>query len=430
MTPPGRSDLLAALLTGVHAEMPGAVDLRHRLHAHPCLSGEEAPASLQLAESLGRPVIPVADTGFLVRTGPTTGPAIAIRAELDALPITETTGVPWAAGNAAMHACGHDVHQAALVALTRAADRLELPAALLSVFQPREETYPSGARDIVESGLLQAHHVGAAVAVHVQPRVEPGEASTGAGAVNAAADEFHIVIRGHGGHGAYPHVAADPVPAFAQLLLALHQLVGRRVNPVHPATLTVGALQAGASANVIPEEASLRGTLRTMDEHDRDRLHDDLRAAAEHTARAHGATAQTTITRGEPVLVNDPALVQHTDPLLRQVGFGAADPLRSCGSDDFSYYTQACPALMIFLGVHSEGATQRQPGLHHPRFLPPDQAVGQVAAAMAAGYAGALHALGLTDAWHAIVPPTTTGTGARCQADRAARPRGDTPAGG
>jgi amidohydrolase len=393
---PNAASLLSALNAALDAELAGAVDLRHRLHRDPCLSGNEAPAAQTLAARLDTPVRTVAGTGFIARLGPATGPAVGIRAELDALPLHETTGIEWAAVNGAMHACGHDVHQAALVAFMRAARAVRLPAPVVAIAQPREEGHPSGARDIVAEGVLESAGIGAVLAVHVHHALPAGAVSVVGGAINAAHDEFKITVHGRGGHGAYPHLAIDPVPIVARITLALYDLVRSSVSPVEPATLTVGQLSAGTAANVIPDTAVLRGTLRTMTTADRDRMHQGVRETAEHMARAFGARAAVTIDRGEPVLENDDELARYAGHWLEQAGLPLADPLRSCGSDDFSFFSERVPGLMAFVGVDSVGdGTGPPPALHSSSFLPTDAAVGHAARALAAMYVGAALKLGV-----------------------------------
>jgi len=385
------AELWSRLRAALAEEVPAAVALRHLLHAHPDLSGREEPTAARVAAALGAPEAPpVAGTGRLIRIGPPAGPAVAVRAELDALPILERTDAPFAARTGSMHACGHDVHLAALVALGRAARRVPLPAALLAVLQPREETNPSGARDLVDSGAFAPHHVISFVAAHVQPVVPAGAVTTGAGAVNAANDEFEIVVTGRGGHGAYPHLTDDPVPALAEIVTALQHLVSRRVDPLHAAVLTVGVLSAGQAFNIVPDTARAVGMLRSMSEADRESLRDGVRLVAERVAAAHGCTAQVTITPGEPVLVNDGRLAAATEAWLTRAGVPVAEPPRSCGSDDFSFFRQVAPTLMMFVGP----AGDRSAGLHSARFLPPDGAVGAVAGAMLAGYLGGLDTVG------------------------------------
>ncbi|HEY6480053.1 MAG TPA: amidohydrolase [Streptosporangiaceae bacterium] len=373
---------LDAALAG---ELDAAVRLRHELHAAPDLSGAEGPTAAAVAAALGDPDAPqVAGTGRVLRIGPATGPSVAVRGELDALPVTEQTGVTWAAPAGAMHACGHDVHLAALTALGRAARAVDLPVALLAVLQPREETFPSGALDIVGSGVLQDHRVRAVIGVHLQHALPSGTIGAAIGPVNAASDELEITVTGTAGHAGYPHLAVNPVPALCAAVLALQQAASRLTDPTHTVALSVGAVTAGRAANVIPETATALGSLRTFDEADRSRLHRVLAEIVASTCAGYGCRGELKITLGEPPLVNDPVLTTASWPWLGRAGFAVADDFRSCGADDFSYYSQCAPALMLFTGT---------PGpltLHHPKFLPPDEMVGAVARAMLAGYLGAL----------------------------------------
>jgi amidohydrolase len=377
--------LSAALHDALDGELSAAVELRHDLHAHPELSGSEHRTSATVAAALDAADAPlIGGTGRIVRIGPQSGSCVAIRAELDALPVTEETGVPWASQTGVMHACGHDVHLAALVAVARAARRVELPAGLLAVLQPREEANPLGAPDIVASAAFAAHRPRAVIAAHLQHQVPPGAVAAAAGTVNAAADEFEIRVEGRGGHAGYPHLAADPVPALCQVVLALQQIVSRRTDPTHAVAVSVGALEAGQAPNVIPGSATARGSLRALDETDRPAMHKALHEIVDHTCRAHGCHGIVTIVEGEPALVNDEALAAASWPWLRDAGFTVDTSFRSCGADDFAYYARAAPSLMMFVGVGSPVT------LHHPRFLPDDAAVGRVAAAMLAGYLAAV----------------------------------------
>lgn len=390
---PSASDLLAQLLAHIAEVLPQAQLLRRELHRHPNIGGSERPTSDRLRRALpGLKATRVADTGFVVRVGPERGPSVAVRAELDALPVIEKTQVPWASSNDAMHACGHDVHMAATWALVQAARRIpDLPAGLLGVFQPREEVQPSGGEDVTNSGLLARHDVRAVVGVHVQPRVPAGVVSTGTGGVNAAADEFDIVVHGQPGHGAYPHVTIDPIPILATIVLGLQELIGRTVDPVRPALITVGQIRAGATHNIIPASGSLHGIIRTMHDDDQEHLHAAIRRLAEHTARARGARAEVRIVTGDPVLYNDARLVRTVDPLLATTGMMVAhEPFRSLGADDFSHYAKVAPSLMVFVGTGRGPTTdgRHEIGLHHPEFLPDEESVSRAATALAACFVG------------------------------------------
>ncbi|MGO9083404.1 MAG: M20 metallopeptidase family protein [Streptosporangiaceae bacterium] len=376
---------LTALLA---EELPAAVQLRRQLHRDAELSGAEEGTAAAVAAAMGTAGSPaVAGTGRLIRIGPPAGPSIAVRAELDALPIPEQTGVPWSSASGTMHACGHDVHLAALTALARAARRARLPVALLAVLQPREETAPSGALDLAGSADLAAHQPQAIVGVHLQHQLPPGTVAAAPGIINAATDDFEITVDGMGGHAGYPHLSADPILALCQSVIALQQLVSRRIDPTHAAVVSVGTLQAGHAANVIPATAGAQGTLRTLDEHDRGLLRAALRDTVAHVCQAYGCEGTVRISSAEPALVNDDRLTAACQPLLRQAGFSVDTQFRSCGADDFSYYSGVTPAVMLFVGSGTDVT------LHHPRFLPGDETVGQVAAAMLAGYLAALQVM-------------------------------------
>ncbi|HKH75921.1 MAG TPA: M20 family metallopeptidase [Rubrobacteraceae bacterium] len=378
------TDPFRALLHSLEAELPDAIALREILHANPEPShGEGATAGL-VAEALGaKSVTRVAGTGLMARAGPGGGRAVAVRAELDALPIKEATGAPFAATNGLMHACGHDVHMAALVALFRAARRVEdrLPRPVLALYQPSEEAYPSGAEVVAREGAL-ADAAGGVVAVHVHPGVPWGAVSVEAGPVNASCDNLHICIEGVGGHGAYPHLARDPIVALSHAIVALQSLVSRRLDPMHAGVFSVGWTRAGTAENVIPGSAEAGGTLRVLQPGDREPLREAACDLIEATARAHGCVATVEVTEGEPPTVNDPALAERARSLLPEVGFDLAPPMRSCGSDDFGFYGRVAPALMMFVGLKDGPGIQNLP-LHHPRFLPPNEAVGAVARAQA-----------------------------------------------
>ncbi|MGW6459497.1 M20 metallopeptidase family protein, partial [Streptomyces sp. NPDC055078] len=326
----------------------------------------------------------VAGTGAVLRVGGQ-GPAVAVRAELDALAVTEATGLPWASEHpGAMHACGHDVHMAALVALARAVDGVGGPAPLLAVLQPREETYPSGALEIGESGILADEDCRAVIAAHVQPLLPTGTVACTEGAVNASSDEFTITMEGSGGHAAYPHQTTDPVVALAHTVVALQSVVSRSVDPMASVVLSVTTLSAGTAANVIPDAAVAVGTVRAMETGARRATLRRLTEVVELVARANGCVGRVTITGGEPVLENDEGIARAAAPLLRTLGADVDGTLRSAGSDDFSYFSERLPSLMMFVGTH--GGTER---LHSATFAPGDEHVGQVARALLAGYLAA-----------------------------------------
>ncbi len=387
--PRSTEELLGALLAGIERELPRAVELRHRLHAHPELAHAEEWTAATVAAELPVPCTTVAGTGRIARVGPAAGAPVAVRAELDALPVVERTGAPFSAMGPAMHACGHDVHMAALVALTRAAHALgeELPAPLLAVLQPSEEAYPSGAEQLARGPLADAAPA-AVVAAHVHPELPWGAVALDPGVVNAACDAFAIVVTGEPSHGAYPHLGSDPILALAQIVLALHAQAPRRIDPLSPAVLSVGVIGGGEAENTIPAHAHARGALRAYRPAERRVLRGLVQEVAEGVAAAHGCTARVELTAGEPALENDCAIVARARALLERAGLRAAPEWRSCGSDDFAFYGALAPLAMAFVGLDGAAGFTTRP-LHHPELLVPDSAVGAVARVQALLYLAA-----------------------------------------
>jgi amidohydrolase len=401
--PRSTDELLARLLDGIERELPRAVALRHRLHAAPELAHAEERTAASIDAELPVASRTVAGTGRLALIGPsagvdagrgegpTRGRPIAVRAELDGLPLRERTGAAFAASGEAMHACGHDVHMAALVALTRAAHTLAkadaLPVALLAVFQPSEEAYPSGAQQLAQTGLGELAPA-AVVAAHVHPELPWGSAALDAGTVNASCDAFEVVVEGEPAHGAYPHRGRDPILALAQIVVALHAQLGRRIDPLQPASLTVGVLEAGSAENVIPSHARARGALRAHRPQDRLALRELVEDVSRDVATAYGCRASVELMAGEPALENDSAIVTLARELLPLAGLTPAAAWRSCGSDDFAFFGALAPLAMGFVGLDGANGFIARP-LHHPELLPPDAAVGAVARAQAVLYVAA-----------------------------------------
>jgi amidohydrolase len=380
--------VLARLLAAVEEELPLAVDLRRRLHEHPETAHREVWTAAEIEAALPSPAAAAAGTGRLALIGGGEAP-VAVRAELDGLPVRERTGAPYSARGSAMHACGHDIHMAALVALARAAHALgdALPAPLLAVFQPSEEAYPSGAQQLAEAELARARPA-AVVAAHVHPELAWGSVALDAGAVNASCDAVEITVAGRPSHGAYPHLGSDPVLALAEIVVALHAQLGRRVDPQSPAVLTVGVLEAEGAENVIPAQASARGALRAQRAAERETLRGMVEQVVSGTAAAAGCRGSVRIVPGEPPLENDPAIVAAAIPLLAAAGFERAPEWRSSGSDDFAFFGELAPIAMAFVGLAGAPGFEPRP-LHHPELLPPDAAVGAVARTLAALFVAA-----------------------------------------
>lgn len=374
----------ADALEALAGRLPAAVELRHRIHADPHLGGDEQFTRAVILDSIGLPATEVAE-GAYVRIGSPTGAAITVRAELDGLPIQEQSDLPWRSARPGIaHLCGHDVHAAALSATILALRDIKPPVPFIAAFQPREEVMPSGARDFISHSGFLGEEIAAMIGVHLQPALPEGSISLVPGPVNASADDFDIEIHGVPSHGAYPHLGRDPIVAAAAVVNGMQQLVSRRIDPMHPSVITVGKIVGGDSHNQVPGRVVLQGTIRSYSELDREFLHDALRSLVHHAVAGHGCEAATTIKAGEPVLDNDHDLAVRIARSLYDAGFDEAEPFRSCGADDFAFYSQHFPSAMIFAGVG--GASTGSPGLHHPAFVPGDHVVESVATIMIRAY--------------------------------------------
>ena len=387
--PRSTEQLLERLLAAIGPQLPRAVELRHRLHREPELAHAEERTAASVAAELPVPCQPAAGTGRIALVGDANAAPVGVRAELDGLPVRERTGAPFAATGEAMHACGHDVHMAALVALTGAAHELrhELPAPLAAVFQPSEEAYPSGAQQLAEGELAKLAPA-AVVAAHVHPELPWGAVALDPGTVNSSCDSVHITVEGESSHGAYPHLGRDPILAIAELVVALHAQLGRRIDPLHPASLTIGVLEGGSAENVIPAQAHARGLLRAHRPQDRLELRALVEQVAAGVAAANGCRATVALEEGEPALENDPWIVERARELSQRAGLALAPTFRSCGSDDFAFFGALAPLAMGFVGLDGAPGFDPRP-LHHPELLIPDAAVGAVARAQAVLYVAA-----------------------------------------
>ncbi|WBO61872.1 M20 metallopeptidase family protein [Streptomyces camelliae] len=378
--PSPREAVAGSLLDEARRLAPDAVALRRALHAGPEL-GLDLPDTQRLVldalDGLGLEIRTgrALSSVTAVLAGPSDGPSILLRADMDALPVTEETGAPFASRTPGlMHACGHDTHMAMLVGAARllAARRERIAGRVVFMFQPGEEGQ-HGARHMIEEGVLEAsgRRADAAFALHVHPNLPAGAVRLRPGPQLAASDRFRVVVRGRGGHASAPHTACDPVPAACEIVLALQTTVTRGLSADDQAVLSVTQLTAGTATGVIPDTAELGGTLRTVSESTRQRMHEAIARVARGVAAAHGAQAETTVVPGYPVTVNDP---RFTDFVLRtaEETLGAAAvgvlPATQMTAEDFSYVLQAVPGALAFLGVCPPGVTPDEaPALHSPR---------------------------------------------------------------
>jgi amidohydrolase len=350
------------------AEVVGdAVTWRRHLHAHPELSGQEHETAAFVRERLGsldslEIVSPTPTSVVATLRGGRPGPTLALRADMDALPIQEESGVEFASRNAGvMHACGHDGHTAMLLATARllAAMREELAGEVRFVFQHAEELPPGGAVEIVASGAIEG--VDAVVGCHLLSDMEVGRIGAIEGPCTASGDTFSARIVGRGGHAAFPHAAVDPIAAAAQAISSLQHVVSRETPPLDSVVVSVTRISGGTADNVIPESVELGGTVRTYSEDVRLRTREAMERILGGIASAHGASYQFEYVDGYPSVVNDPDLTA----LVREV---AGERLVECpplmAGEDFSAYLRVAPGCFFFVGAGGPDAFPH----HHPRF--------------------------------------------------------------
>ena len=355
----------ATLLDDSRRLLDDTVQLRRRIHRHPEI-GLDLPRTqrtiLEALDGLGLTVRTGTKTTSVVATldGARPGPTVLLRADLDALPLQEDTGLDFASEVAgAMHACGHDTHVAMLVTAARMlyARRASLAGRVVFMFQPGEEGY-HGARVMIEEGLLDGDQPPAfAFGLHAGARHPAGVIATRPGPLMASGDTLKIVVRGQGGHASSPHDCLDPIPIACEIVQAFQTLVTRRVNAFDPAVVTVAKIEAGTTRNIIPETASLLGTIRTVSEKTRTSVLENVKRVATGVAGAHGAVAEVELIRGYPVTVN------HADGAARVLRVAAdllgADRVHEMttpimGSEDFSYVLQRVPGAFAFLGTRPD----------------------------------------------------------------------------
>jgi amidohydrolase len=367
-----------AILDDATSILDDTITLRRRIHRHPEL-GLTLPrtqaAVLEALDGLPLDVRTGRNTTSVVArlTGARPGPTILLRADMDALPMPEETGLPFASEVAgAMHACGHDAHTAMLVGAARllARRRDSLEGAVLFMFQPGEEGY-HGARLMIEEGLLEgAAPPTAAFALHVTHRLTAGAIAARPGPAMASGDTLQIVVRGKGGHASAPHDCLDPIPIACEIVQAFQTLVTRRVHVFDPAVVTVTKIEAGTTRNVIPDTASLLGTIRTVSAATRERVLDGVRKVAEGIAAAHGAVAEVELIRGYPVTVNDADFTGFVLDTARELlGPEATHTMDHpiMASEDFSYVLERLPGAIANLSTRPD-SSPAFPN-HSPRML-------------------------------------------------------------
>ena len=337
--------------------------IRHHLHMNPELSYNEFETSKFVADELqkiGISSVTMAETGVVgIIEGKNNGKVIALRADMDALPITEKNDVPYKSKNeGVMHACGHDVHTSCLLGAAHILQELrhELEGNVKLIFQPGEEKNPGGASIMIKEGVLSDPSPEKIFAQHVMPLIPVGKVGFREGMYMASADEIYLTVKGKGGHAAIPELLDDTVLIASHIIVAMQQVVSRRNNPKMPCVLSFGKVEANGATNIIPDEVKITGTFRTFDEKWRKEAHKLIRKIAQGTAEAMGAECDVHIDVGYPHLKNDEALTQEARKIAEQYlgKENVVDLPMWMGAEDFAYYSHEIPACFYRLGTRNE----------------------------------------------------------------------------
>ncbi|MCA6074370.1 M20 metallopeptidase family protein [Fulvivirga sedimenti] len=355
-------DKIKGLAKELHPEV---IRLRRHLHAHPELSYQEFETARFVADTLKsmglEPVEGIAGTGVtaLIEGRNPSSRTIALRADLDALPIAEKNDVPYkSTKEGIMHACGHDVHTSSLLGTAMILSRLrdEFEGTVKLIFQPGEEKNPGGASLMIKEGVLESPRPDYIFGQHVMPLMPVGKIGFKPGMYMASADEIYLTVHGKGGHGALPEMAIDPVLIASHIIVGLQQVISRNANPKKPSVLTFGKVIANGATNIIPDKVEIAGTFRALDEEWRAKAHVLIRQMAEHIALGMGGSCDVNIDRGYPFLKNDEALTARARNFAEAyVGKDNVIDLDIwMGAEDFSYYSQELPACFYRLGTRNE----------------------------------------------------------------------------
>lgn len=357
---------------------PAFIDIRHHIHSHPELSFQEYATSAFIRQKLDEFGVPyqanVAGTGVIALiAGKNPGKrTIAIRADIDALPIHEANNVPYKSKNeGVMHACGHDVHTTCVLGATKILQQLkdEFEGTIKVLFQPGEEKHPGGASLMIKEGALENPRPDAILGMHVHPTMETGKLGFRGGKYMASADEIYITIKGKGGHAAQPHLTTDTILVASHLVVSLQQIISRNNDPFSPSVLSICAFNGGHTTNVIPSEVKLMGTFRAMDETWRFKAHELIKKQATELAHAMGAEIDIDILVGYPTLYNNEAVTTQARSLAAAyLGTEHVEDTEvRMGAEDFAFYSQVIPACFFRLGTGNKarGITS---GVHTPTF--------------------------------------------------------------
>jgi len=384
---------------------PKVIECRRDIHQHPELGNREFRTSKLVADRLKQLGIeirtPIAHTGVVgILRGGKPGRVVGLRADMDALPVTEQVDLPFKSTVrtkyndqevGVMHACGHDAHVAILlgVAEVLSSIRNDLPGTIVFLFQPAEEGAPQGeeggAALMVKEGALDNPKVDAVFGLHVTSRYPVGEIAYRPGPELAAVDSFNIKVHGKQTHGAYPWLGVDPIVVASQIVLALQTIPSRQLDvSLAPAVVTVGAIHGGVRNNIIPDDVEMIGTIRSLDEKMRSVIHQRIKRTAVEIAASGGAKADVTIEPGYPVTYNDPALTEKMAPTFRKLTSDVIVVNATLGAEDFSFYQQKVPGLFFWLGTRPKNQTAEEAASNHsPLFYVDESGLGLGIRAMA-----------------------------------------------
>jgi len=375
------NDLQAAIRTIADRIEPGLIEVRRDIHAHPELAFEEVRTAGVVARELTRLGIEhttgVAVTGVVgIIKGGRPGPVLAIRADMDALPIHEQTGLAYASTKPGlMHACGHDIHTTTLLGVAAVLHELapSLAGTIKLIFQPAEEAI-GGAHRMIAEGVLEGPHVDMALGFHNYPQLPVGQFGYCPGPALAAADTFEITVHGKSGHAAHPYAAIDPIVAAAQLICQLQTVVSREVKPLHPAVVTVGAINGGIAANIIPDSVTFRGTVRTLHAEAQDVAEAAIKRLCAGMLEGMRVRCDCVYTRGVPAMLNDDSVLEPVMTAIR-AQFGEAAVVRtepSMGAEDFAEVAQLIPSFQLGIGSGTPGRDDR---LHNSGYQPDEACI-------------------------------------------------------
>ena len=375
---------------------PRLVKLRREFHQYPELGYREFETSERVTRQLKKLGIPVksrvAKTGVVgVLTGKKKGKTVALRADMDALPIQEQTNFPYKSKNKGlMHACGHDAHMACVIGAATILSELkkELNGNVKFIFQPSEESPPGGAKPMIQAGVLKNPNVSGIFGLHCDSAIPIGRIGVKEGAFMAQADSFDVTIKGVSGHGARPHDGIDAIVVAAQVIEALQTILSRKIDPVQPAVISVGKIGGGTKRNIICDKVTLEGTARSLNKEVAKRIPVLLKNIISGVTRSAGASFELNYSLGYPVLINDPqatdmARVTIESMLGKQAIFEIKKPL--IGAEDFAYYLEKVPGSFLRLGIRNPNKGAVYPW-HHPKFTVDEDAI-KVGAAVLAGVA-------------------------------------------